>query len=59
MKCDKPSCETEGKMVYCLDFPRYIFSKCPYYKSQIESKFQKEDRSLTDDIINKLRLDGL
>ena len=59
MNCDKLNCETKGEMVYCLDYPRYPFGKCPYYKSSIELNFQKEDRPLTDDIINKLRLDGL
>jgi len=59
MKCNKLNCETKGEMVYCLDYPKYPFYNCPYYKSPIESNLQKENRPLTDDIINKLRLDGL
>ena len=36
MKCNKLECGLKGTIVFCLDYPKYPYEKCPYYKMKEE-----------------------
>ena len=59
MNCDKNNCSERGKMVYCKNYQLYHFTKCPYYSSPHITFSNERNKPLNENLLNKLRLDGL